>query len=179
MKNYALHFKIVLYFQEEDNKATNVSLSFSLTQLKFPNKCQKRGLFPKCSNLCEVIPPLPSGGWGAAWACWFCIPLPCRVESCFLILQITMAICHLQVLKKSSFKSNKFNLLISTNQLKKNKLVSINEFLLPVRYWTLLVCQLNCKNQQLCHKSSFNYIRRVPFLLEESIFLKNDLLFKA
>lgn len=139
----------------------------------------RKGLFPKCANLCEVIPPLPSGGWGAARACWFRIPVPCRVESCSLILQITMAICHLKVLKESSFKSNKFNLLISMNQLKKNKLVSINEFLLPVRYWTLLVCQLNCKNQQLCHKSSFNYICRVPFLLEESIFLKNDLLFKA
>lgn len=64
MQIYALCFIIVLYFwEQEDDKANNLFLSFSLIQIKFPNKYQKhRGQFHKCLNSYEIIPLLPSCG---------------------------------------------------------------------------------------------------------------------
>ena len=115
---YALYFIIVLYFcEQEDDKVTNFCLSFSLIQIKFPNKYQKqREQFHKCLNFYEIIPLLPSCGWPAAWYCLFCLSLSlCFVEKCFLILQIATAIRFLKVIKDSSFKSKEWTLFNLTN----------------------------------------------------------------
>lgn len=85
MQIYALYFIIVLYFwEQEDDKATNFCLSFSLIQIKFPNKYQKqRGQFHKRLNFYEIIPLLPSCGWSAALYCLFYISPPALWRNVF------------------------------------------------------------------------------------------------